>query len=92
MNTTEEMQKAIAEEMQKAIANYAGTVTICPPGKARGKPVSPWKIRGERPKKPPLPLPKESEIRLDSERRGLKADKASRWMRAEIKRRRRLAA
>jgi hypothetical protein len=71
MTETDEMMR---QEMTAAIEAYAGPVTKCPVGRARGKPVKP------RPLSPVLPSKAKPKLDIKAERKFLQVDGATRWL------------
>ena len=71
-----ETDERMQEEMTAAIESYAGPVTKCPPGRARGKPVKP------RPLSPVLPSKAKPKLDVKYEKKFLQVDRATRWLKA----------
>jgi hypothetical protein len=68
-----ETDERMRQEMTEAIEAYAGPVTKCPPGRARGKPV---KLK---PLSPVLPSKAKPKLDIQAERKFLQVDGATRW-------------
>ena len=72
MKTAEQLLKE-EQAMRDAVAAYAGPVTKCPPGKARGWPVKPRGMAA----KPPM---SGAASKVEDENRCLASDGAARWL------------
>jgi hypothetical protein len=69
-----ETDERMQQQMTEAIEAYAGPVTKCPPGLARGKPVKP------KPLSPVLPSKVNPKLDVKAEKKLLQVYGATRWL------------